>query len=76
MSTKPGGDDLPGRVDGFGGVARQRRVARPAPTNLDDLAVLDADVGGEAVRTGAVDDGSTGDLEIEHDYSLESRASR
>ena len=69
-------DDLSGRVDRLGRVALQRRVARPAAANLDDLAVLDAHVGSESVRARAVDDGSASDLEVEHDYSLECRASR
>ncbi len=37
------------------------RVTRAAAADLDDLAVLDADVGGEPVGPGAVDDGSAGD---------------
>ncbi len=65
-----GRDDLAGGVDGLGGIAFQRRTARPAAPNLDDLAVLDGDVGVESVRAGAVDDGATGDFQIEHDYSL------
>ena len=35
------------------------------------LPSLTADVGVESVRARAVDDGSAGDLEVEHDYSLE-----
>lgn len=69
-------DDLARRVDGFGRVALQCRIAGPPSTNLDDLAVLDADVGREPVRTRSVDDGPACDLEVEHDYSLECRASR
>ena len=56
-----GRDDLAGGVDGFGGLGLQGRVPGPAPADLDDLAVLDTDVGGEPVGPGAVDDGPAGD---------------
>ena len=70
MSTKPGATILP--------VASMVSAASPSsgwatwPTapNLDDLAVLDGDVGVVSVRAGSVDDGSTGDFQVEHDYSL------
>jgi hypothetical protein len=67
---KPWRDDLSGCVDRLGGLAFQRRTARPAATNLDDPAVFDGDVGLESVRTGSVHDGSASDFQIEHDYSL------
>ena len=67
---KAGRDDLSGCVDGLGGIAFQRRTARPTAPNLDDLAVFDGDVGIESVRAGSVDDGAAGDFEVEHDYSL------
>ena len=73
---KAGRDDLSGRVDRLGGIAFQRRTARPAAPNLDDLAVFDGDVGIESVRTGSVDDGAAGDFEVEHDYSLACAAAR
>jgi hypothetical protein len=38
--------------------------------NLDDLAILDRDVGGEPVGAGAVDDSAAGDLQIERICSL------
>jgi hypothetical protein len=37
------------------------------PDDVDDHAVLDADVGPIALRAGAVDDSATGDLEVEHE---------
>jgi hypothetical protein len=63
-------DDLPRGVDRFGRVPFQRRTARPATSNLDDLAVLDRHVGLETVRARTVDNGSACDLEVEHVYSL------
>ena len=71
-----GRDDLSGRVDRLGGLAFQRRATRPAATNLDDVAVLDGDVGVESVRARSVHDGSARDFEVEHDYSLVCPASR
>ena len=68
---EPRRDDLSSRIDRLGRIALQRRVPRPAAPNLDDLAVLDADVRCESIRAGAVDNGSACDLEVEHDYSLE-----
>ncbi len=61
-----GGHDSAGGIDGFGRVTGQCGVVRTAPMYLDDLAVLDRDVGGEPVRTGAVDDSAAGDFQIEH----------
>ena len=69
-------DDLAGRVDRLGRIAFQRWVSRPAAANFDDLAVLDGHIGLESVRARAVDNGSAGDLEVEHDYSLELHVSR
>ena len=67
---EPGRDDLAGCVDGLGGVALQRRATRPTAPNLDDHAVFHGDVGVVSVHAGSIDDGATGDFEIEHDYSL------
>jgi hypothetical protein len=65
-----GGYHLPCRVDGFGGRTAHFGVAGSAADDVDDHAVLDADVGAEAIRTGAVDDSATGDLEVEHEILL------
>ena len=59
---------LPCRVDGFGRFTAQLRVAGAAAHHVDDLAVLDADVGLVALGARAVDDGATGDLEVEHEF--------
>ncbi len=47
--------------------AAQLGVVGAAADDVDDLAVLDADVGVVALRARAVDDGATGDLEVEHE---------
>lgn len=51
-------------------------VAGTPAANLDDRAVPDADVRGEAVGTGAVDDRSSGDFQIEHDCPPDAPTSR
>jgi hypothetical protein len=58
---------MPCRVDGFGGLAGHLRVVGTAPDNVDDLAILDADVSLVALRAGAVDDSATNDLQVEHE---------
>ena len=63
-----GGHHMPCRVDGFGGLAAHRRIVGAAADHVDDLAVLDADVGLVALGTRAVDDSATGDLEVEHEF--------
>ena len=62
---------MPCRIDGFGGVghlrgARLGVVGAPA-YNVDDHAVLDADVGPVALRARAVHDSATDDLQVEHE---------
>jgi hypothetical protein len=58
---EPRCDEQPARVDGLGRLA----VDRPA-RDLDDDAVLHRDVTVEPVRTGAVDDRRTRDLQVVH----------
>ena len=67
---EPRSDDLAAGVDGLGRITGQHSVIRAAPMNLDDLAVLDRDIGREPVGAGAVDNSATGDLQIEHICSL------
>jgi hypothetical protein len=62
-----GGYQVPGRVDGLGRLAGQRRVVRAAADNVDDFAVLDADVGAIAFRARAVHNGATDDFQVEHE---------
>ena len=62
-----GGHHMPCRVDGFGSLAAHLRVVGTAADNVDDLAVLDANVGTVALGASAVDNSSTGDLEVEHE---------
>ncbi len=56
-----GRDQQPGRVDGLGGVAGERR-----PRHRDDRAVLHRHVTDEARVARAVDDGAAGDLDVVH----------
>ena len=62
---------MPCRIDGFGGVGRLQaghlRVVGAAADNVGDHAVLDADIRLIALRAGSVDDGATGDLQVEHE---------
>ena len=53
-----GGDDR------AGGVELGLAVGREARADLGDAAVADPDVGGDAGRAGAVDDGAAADEEI------------
>ena len=57
---EPGRDEQPGGVDDLG------RVAVDVLADLDDHAALDRHIAHEAGAAGAVDDGSPGDLQIEH----------
>ena len=57
-SMKPGDDDQAVGID-------RARGGRRDAADLDDAAVLDADIGGEARLAGAVDDGAAADEEIE-----------
>jgi hypothetical protein len=62
-----GGHHMPCRIDGFGGFTAHLGVIGTAADNVDDLAILDTDVGAVALGTRAVDNSSTGDLQIEHE---------
>jgi hypothetical protein len=58
---------MPCRIDGFGGFTAHLGVIGTAADNVDDLAILDADVGAVALGTRSVDNSATGDLQIEHE---------
>ena len=46
----------------------QLRVVGTTSDDVDDRAVLDADVSAEALGARAVDDGATDDFQVVHDY--------
>jgi hypothetical protein len=58
------------RVDGFGRLTSELRVVGAAADDVDDQAILDADVGAKAICAGAVDDSATGDLRSNMRLSL------
>ena len=64
-----GRDDAVRRVDRLGGLAAKLVVAVGPPTDFDDLAVFDADVGPIAVRAGAVHNGAANNLHVIHAIS-------
>ncbi len=66
-----GGHQMPGRIEGFGGLTGQLGIAGAATDHVDDLAGLDADVGLVALRSRSVHDCATGDLQVEHGFSFE-----
>src|SRR5262249_36809028 len=65
-----GGHHVPRRVNGFGGLAGQLRVVGAAADDVDNHAVLDADVSAVALGARAVDDSATGDLQVKHETLL------
>src|SRR5262249_42841996 len=55
-------------VYGFGSLSAQLWVVGAAADDVDDPAVLDADVGAEALGAGTVDNGAARDFQVVHDY--------
>jgi hypothetical protein len=67
---EPRGDHAARRVDGSGRLLGDACIIAVPTAHLDDAAVLDTDVGREAIGASPVHDGAPGDLQVVHGVPL------